>query len=604
MKKGEQLGKVYHLRSLSMKLVLVISLLISASALLVGALGLRFLQESMKKSMSQYEKAMLDGYKTEIRSEIQSALSVVSQYYDQSKSGVFTEEKAKELAMEDIRAMRYRDDGSGYIWIDGTDYELIMHPILSEQEGTNRYDLTDQNGVKIIQNIMKSANAGGGYNEFYFTKADGVTVAPKVAYSQAFDPWGWVLTTGNYVDDMDAEINKTKTEIQSDFDQMMRSFNKAVLAILIVAIAVSYIFGRRVTSGIKKIEKNLRRAAEGDFSFEVNSRLLKRKDEIGAIAKAMDGVKRSLAGMVGSVQETGGHLKESSEGFERKFQKISSGIQRSNQVMENLAEAAAGQATETELVNSKMKELNEVIHVERQESEKLGSSVASMMSDSAKAQKSINSLYDITQVTTEAIELVHEQTNRNNESASEINKVVELIKELATQTNLLSLNASIEAARAGEAGRGFAVVAGEIRKLAMESANNAEEIENIVNKLVDNLSLSSEKMDEVSGNVSQQKLQLQKTRKAFESLYEEIQMVEASAGKIEGQAEVLDSLKETVSEAVGKLVLSVDESAESTTTTSKELKKFALMVGECGQDMEILVGLSQKQNEEAERFKI
>lgn len=86
MKKEEQLVKQHYLRSLSLKLVLVIFLLISASVLLVGALGIRFLHESMEKSMSQYEKAMLDGYKMEIRSEIQSALSVVQEYYDQSQS--------------------------------------------------------------------------------------------------------------------------------------------------------------------------------------------------------------------------------------------------------------------------------------------------------------------------------------------------------------------------------------------------------------------------------------------------------------------------------------------------------------------------------------
>ena len=102
----------------------------------------------------------------------------------------------KKEAMEILRNARYGEDGEGYFWIDGTDYTLLMHPILSEQEGTNRYDLTDQNGVKIIQNIMKSAEAGGGYNEFYFTKADGKTVAPKIAYSEEFEPWGWVITTG------------------------------------------------------------------------------------------------------------------------------------------------------------------------------------------------------------------------------------------------------------------------------------------------------------------------------------------------------------------------------------------------------------------------
>ena len=89
--------------------------------------------------------------------------------------------------------MRYGDDNSGYFWIDDTNYNLVMHPILSEQEGTNRKDLEDKNGVKIIQEIMKVAD-NGGYNEFYFTKSDGKTVAPKVAYSLSFPEWNWVIT--------------------------------------------------------------------------------------------------------------------------------------------------------------------------------------------------------------------------------------------------------------------------------------------------------------------------------------------------------------------------------------------------------------------------
>jgi methyl-accepting chemotaxis protein len=113
--------------------------------------------------------------------------------------------------------MRYRDDGSGYMWIDDTDYNLVMHPIQPENEGVNRYNLEDQNGVMIIQVIMEAAQNGGGYNEFYFTKADGVTVAPKMAYSELFEPWGWVVTTGNYIDDMQAEMGEIEDDLTTIF---------------------------------------------------------------------------------------------------------------------------------------------------------------------------------------------------------------------------------------------------------------------------------------------------------------------------------------------------------------------------------------------------
>ena len=113
------------------------------------------------------------------------------------------------------------------------------------------------------------------------------------------------------------------------------------------------------------------------------------------------------------------------------------------------------------------------------------------------ASESIKELDQITKVTIETINTVSEQTNKNNDSATNINKAVEIIKGLAAQTNLLSLNASIEAARVGDAGRGFAVVAEEIRSLSEESSGNAQEIEVIVKELINNVEISVIKMHEV-----------------------------------------------------------------------------------------------------------
>jgi len=92
----------------------------------------------------------LDSYKAEIKSEVQSAIGIVNTYYESYKSGSISEEEAKYKAKEMLRGMRYGDDDSGYFWIDDTDFNLVMHPILQDQEGTNRKDLTDENGVKII----------------------------------------------------------------------------------------------------------------------------------------------------------------------------------------------------------------------------------------------------------------------------------------------------------------------------------------------------------------------------------------------------------------------------------------------------------------------
>ena len=570
-------------RSLTVMLISIICIMVSIPTIGLACLGVYYLRASMTESEELYEESMTDGYSMEIKSQVQAALSVIQTYYDKSQSGELTEAEAQTLAKDAVRAMRYRDDSSGYLWIDGADYVLVVHPILTEQEGTNRYDLTDQNGVKVTQNVVSTAQAGGGFHEFYFTKSDGVTVAPKLAYSEMFQPWGWAVATGNYIDEMNEKIDNRKIYIEKEFSTMLTFYGIAAVVMLIAALIISALSGFRITKGIKLVEDNLRQAAMGDLSFTVSPALLRRADEIGDMAHSLENVRKSLATMLGSVIQTGEALSHSSEKFNEKFENISESIRNTNQAIEDLAQGATNQANETEIVNEKIIELGGVIEVEKNGVNKLEDAVSAMTSHSTGASESIKELDQITQTTIETIDIVSEQTNKNNDSAANINKAIEIIKGLASQTNLLSLNASIEAARAGEAGRGFAVVAEEIRNLSEESSNNAQEIERIVKELVDNVELSVNKMNEVTLNVQKQQKCLEETRTAFSNLNQEVTLVEEVTKEIGSQTEILNSLRQIVMDSVNSLSSVVEENAAST---------------------EGLVELSRQQNEQASKFQI
>lgn len=591
-------------KSLATRLVLSIFIMFIIVIFFLSGIGVYFLNRSMQESAQEYETAKDEGYRTEIKSQIQTSIAVVKWYYDQFKAGKMTEEEAKNYAKEAVRNMRYRDDDTGYMWIDDTNYILVMHPILTEKEGQNRYDLTDQNGVKIIQNIMKSADAGGGYNEFYFTKADGVTVAPKVAYSEKFEPWNWIITTGNYVDDMNAEMKASKTKMKKEFVSMITIFIVSGGVILIISTLLSFFFSMNLIRGIKRVEGDLKKAADGDLSFEVDKKLQSRRDEIGSIARSLESVKASLARIIGNVANTGDKLMDSSREFSSRFDNITTSIQDTSITIEELAKGATNQAAETGVVGDKIIELGNVINVEKEDVLRLGDSVSAMMEYSEDATKSINTLYRISEVTIGAIGEVYEQTNKNDESARNINKAVEMIKGIAEQTNLLSLNASIEAARAGETGKGFAVVANEIRILAEESSKSAEEIEKIVKILIANVADSVNKMQEVSRNVSEQKQRLEETRTSFNSLHDEICIVEDASKEIGGQTEILDSLKTVVEDAVLGLTSVVEENAASTEEASASMQMLASAIEECTKDTEKLVDMSKKQNEETSKFKL
>lgn len=575
----------------SMLLMNLVIVVVVASVL--GIIAVVAIRSSSSKAIAEYDDAMHNGYNTEIKSEVQTVLAVLQEEYDSVGKNGITEEKAKEEAKEIVRAMRYRDDGSGYFWIDDKDYNLIMHPILAEQEGNNRHDLKDQNGVMIIQEIMKVSDQGGGYNEFYFTKSDGVTVAPKIAYSQMFEPWGWVVSTGNYVDDMEAEMEQVKSGIQTQFKGMLTGILTAVLIVMIFSMIIANIFGNRIQKPLAKIQGLARRMSEGDLTTPVE---VKTNNELGITADALNEAQRNIVVLISDITDIAQNLSDAVKVFGNDFERMDSSLQNVTSAINEIAQNSTSQAGATGEATTGIGDISNEIGNTAEEVFSLNENVDIMRECAGQSKAALKDLIEINTKTKENIDSMYEQTKQTGESVDKISNAVTLISEISSQTNLLSLNASIEAARAGESGRGFAVVAGEIGQLASQSAGAAGEISNIIKELTGNSEKSARIMQTVAEVSDQQMDVLRQTREMFVQLEQALNACIDSLGVITGHITAVNSEKENVLKNVtslGELATDNASSTQETSSMATELEdtvnKSSLVVHNLSESMDALL---------------
>ena len=308
--------------------------------------------------------------------------------------------------------------------------------------------------------------------------------------------------------------------------------------------------------------------------------------------------------MVGSINSLAVKLGEDNKSFGAYFDTLAENIASINQAVEDIAQGAASQASDTETVSRQVKELEYVIDKENSSVVQLEQAVTLMTDYSGSAVDNIEKLSDISGKTNLAIEFVNAQTQETNSSVENIQRAIDVITNIAEQTSLLSLNASIEAARAGEQGKGFAVVAEEIRKLADESNKSASEINEAVTRLIANSGLSVEKMEDVSQDVQEQAKCLKDTREAFENLYKEIKSVEEVSGSISLQTDKLAELKTSVSDSINSLASVVEENAASAQETSASTNLLNEGIYGSKKNLEELAELNTSLNEEIGRFNI
>ncbi len=578
--------------SLISSIMLLCGAVAAVAAIGIGGNSILSIRSMAVSSYETYEEAVDEGYKTEIKSQVQSAIAVIQNEYDMFQAGEKTEEEAQEDAKNFVRAMRYRDDQSGYFWIDGMDCVLVMHAVLTEQEGDNRKDLKDQNGVMITQSVVSVCNSPekGGYNEFYFTKSDGVTVAPKIAYSQLFEPWGWAVCTGNYVDDMNATKAIVKQELDAEYMGVLIRSNAVFIATILVALAGAFVVGKRLVAPLKKIQGFAQNLSEGNLTTSVEVRT---RNEIGQTADALLVAQGNMRSLLQGITEVSNGVGSALGNFDKAFNNMKESISQVSIAVDSIAENVTKQAASTDEANGNVVVMADQIDQTGTEVASLNRNADEMNRISEQSMNTLKQLLDISSKTRQSISAMAEQTASTNQSVEQIHVAANLINEISDQTSLLALNASIEAARAGEAGKGFSVVADEIAKLASQSTNSVEEIGKTVVELQSNAEKSVVVMREINEAVELQVNSLTETQHIMERLHEELVNCFTSVHSIDAMTQEIDGQRANVTGTLSVLNDLAQDNASVAEETSAMSTELSRVVNDANQLVEDLEGKVQ-----------
>ena len=394
---------------------------------------------------------------------VEVAQTLITHNHELVTKGTITEAEGKQRALAAIKTLRY--SGTEYFWVNDMNSIMVMHAANPKLDGTDLNTLKDSNGKIIFNEFVRVVKAHGqGTVEYDWPKPGSDTPQPKVSFVKGFAPWGWIVGSGVYVDDVNAIVKQQVIYLAAGVLVMG-------LALLVVGRVISHSLLLQLGGEPAYAAQVTEQIAAGDLTVHVQTHTHNNDSLLHALQLMRD----KLAALVVQVRRN------------------------SDQVASASGEIASGNMDLTARTESQAAALEETVA----SMEHLNSAVKQSAESAAQANRLAQNAATVATKGGDVVNQVVETMKGINESSRRIAEIIGVIDGIAFQTNILALNAAVEAARAGEAGRGFAVVASEVRSLAQRSAGAAKEIKALIDDSVSRVGRGTELVGEAGSTMTE-----------------------------------------------------------------------------------------------------
>ncbi len=414
--------------------------------------------------VDSYRKTLYSDFDTQARSQVEAAVSMLQRIFERHQKGEFSLDEAKRQGADLLRNMKFGKDG--YFWADTTE-GVNVAMMGKEIEGKNRYNLQDAKGKYFIQEIIRNGmKPGGDFTDYWFPRPGDPKPFPKRSYSLQFQPFGWVIGTGNYVDDLEAIIKKASDDNRRHLIEGVYLIVGATITLLIVIAVISLVTTKRLIGRLgtepEQLEEIAKLVAEGDLTVRFD--------------KANGGVYGAMKTMVENLRQIMDMVNKSAQEVSAASVELHANAQNTADGSHEVVSQAETVATASEEMSATSSDIANNCH-HAAESSSHASQAA--QNGAVIVRNTVEGMNRIADKVRSSAGVVEQLGTRSDQ----IGAIVATIEDIADQTNLLALNAAIEAARAGEQGRGFAVVADEVRALAERTTKATREIGEMIKSI-------------------------------------------------------------------------------------------------------------------------